>query len=595
MGTVHPVPDFAPAAYVCLVPWLVAVCGSSRRRWPYFISYCFGLAFFGVTVRWMFSVTPPAYVALILYQAVYFPAAAWLIRHMVRRRGVRLTFVVPVVWTAVEFFRGTGHLGFPWVLLGQSQYRFLTAIQVADLGGVYAVSFVVAMVNGLVADLILDRTRPAARRPSRRATVVIAVVLVAATIGYGRFRLGQTTTSDGPMIAVVQGDYLLSVTDAPNENMPFVKRRAYFTEALTAAREQPDMIVLPETPWPMTLNTEYRHAKDPTRAQELARQWAVLCHTWLTHLADPDPDTEIVRSADEVDRRRQQLSGDAADWLACTGNDLKLLPAWQQHLSTGRPCTVVTGGFGHELFPTNVYPKERRYNAAYVYTPPSGDDAVTTQHRYNKIHLVMFGEYIPFREGPLHSVYLWLNSLTPWGATGLEYSLSAGREFTTFEIAPSTEDAAKRTYRFATPICYEDTIPYVCRSFARAAERDDDSKRLDFLVNVSNDGWFGHSVQQPQHLAISVFRAVEHRVGIARAVNTGMSGFIDPTGRLRDVLSVGEQGHRISSVVVDTRTTLYSRWGDWFAITCLAPALLMVVDAIQQRRRDRPAVTQDDA
>jgi apolipoprotein N-acyltransferase len=115
---------------------------------------------------------------------------------------------------------------------------------------------------------------------------------------------------------------------------------------------------------------------------------------------------------------------------------------------------------------------------------------------------------------------------------------------------------------------------------------------VDFLLNISNDGWFGRGMQQPQHLAISVFRAVENRVGIARAVNTGGSGFIDPDGRIHhEVLGdaakrwPGIAGYAVANIGTDSRFSLYSRYGDWFAWMCACTWMVMYVDYWMARAR----------
>ncbi|RMF83513.1 MAG: apolipoprotein N-acyltransferase [Planctomycetota bacterium] len=193
--------------------------------------------------------------------------------------------------------------------------------------------------------------------------------------------------------------------------------------------------------------------------------------------------------------------------------------------------------------------------------------------RYDKIHLVPFGEIVPFRNArflgmSLHWLYRTLNRLSPFSDRGqVEYSLWPGEEFTVFELP--MPDGSKA--RFGVPICYEDTVPEIPRRFVWESSR----RRVDFLVNISNDGWFNHSAELEQHLAICTFRAVENRVGIARAVNTGVSGFIDPAGRLYSLVQVdgrltgpGVVGYRVDHVKLDSRASLYGRWGDWFAVLC---------------------------
>jgi apolipoprotein N-acyltransferase len=94
-------------------------------------------------------------------------------------------------------------------------------------------------------------------------------------------------------------------------------------------------------------------------------------------------------------------------------------------------------------------------------------------------------------------------------------------------------------------------------------------KQIDFLVNISNDGWFNHSCELLQHLYICAFRAVENRISIARSVNTGVSGFIDPSGRIIDMVTDGARvygkgirGYSSQTIPVDSRVTIYSKWKD---------------------------------
>ena len=134
-------------------------------------------------------------------------------------------------------------------------------------------------------------------------------------------------------------------------------------------------------------------------------------------------------------------------------------------------------------------------------------------------------------------------------------------------------------------------MPFVRRVFTSG---DSDTKRVDFLLNISNDGWFGRGIQQAQHLAICVFRAVENRVGIARAVNTGISAFIQPSGLVHDVVTSdastpwpGKCGYAVANVGVDSRFTVYSRYGDWFAWSCALMWLLLFIDYWVVRARGR--------
>jgi len=539
-----------PVAFVCLVPWLILTARTTQAPRVYFYSYVLGLASFLINMRWLCVPTGWGYLALSLYQAAYFPLVACPVRHAVRRRHWPLAVAFPLIWTGSEMLRAVVISGFPWFYLSHSLYGVLTLIQVSDLVGAYGVSFVVAAVNGTIADVILARLsrknpsplegrgrvrgetgdvtltpthsregRGGVQAPPRSArfSVAFAVVLVAATVIYGQVQLHRGTTTEGPKVAVIQGDYLVTVDG--NDATDREKMRTYFSMIEAAAKEKPDLFLLPETPWIMYLNPEARDFFQISR-ESFARF---------------------------------------------------------QRYATRNNAYLVTGSASLVQTPYDLLAQERRYNSATVFRPDGSEPG-----RYDKIHLVYFGEVVPFRFGRLRSVYFWLNRLMPFsgGDNDFEYSLFPGDGFRSFTMKAASQPG--RSYRFGVPICYEDVMPYVSREFVSGGSN---KKRVDFLLNISNDGWYGHGTQQPQHLAICVFRAVENRVGVARAVTTGVSAFIDPSGRVHDRVGVdpshrwpGESNYATARISVDSRYSLYSRYGDWFAWGCALVWLLAYVD-----------------
>jgi apolipoprotein N-acyltransferase len=510
-----------PVAFVCLVPWLILTARTTQAPRVYFYSYVLGLASFLINMRWLYVATGWGYLALALYQAVYFPLVACPVRHAVRRRHWPLAVAFPIIWVGSEMLRAVVISGFPWFYLSHSLYGVLTLIQVSDLVGSYGVSFVVAAVNGAIADVILVRltARSGAAAPARSArfSVAFAVVLVAATVIYGQVQLNRGTTTEGPKVAVIQGDYLVTVDG--NDATDREKMRTYFSMIEAAANEKPDLFLLPETPWIMYLNPEARDFFQISR-ESFARF---------------------------------------------------------QRCATRNNAYLVTGSASLVQTPYDLLTQERRYNSATVFRPDGSEPG-----RYDKVHLVYFGEVVPFRFGRLRSVYFWLNRLMPFsgGDNAIEYSLFSGDGFHTFGMEAASQPG--RSYRFGAPICYEDVMPYVSREFVSGGSN---KKRADFLLNISNDGWYGHGAQQPQHLAICVFRAVENRVGVARAVTTGISAFIDPSGRVHDRVQgdsshrwPGESNYAVARIGVDSRYSLYSRYGDWFAWGCALVWLLAYID-----------------
>jgi apolipoprotein N-acyltransferase len=106
-------------------------------------------------------------------------------------------------------------------------------------------------------------------------------------------------------------------------------------------------------------------------------------------------------------------------------------------------------------------------------------------------------------------------------------------------------------------------------------------------VNITNDGWFKAN-QMPQHLQAARFRSIENRAPTARSVNTGISGFVDSFGRVYGLIPAGTEGTNVQRLQIDSRVTLYTRWGDVFALACGAVTCVVVGASIVQwwtRRR----------
>ena len=184
--------------------------------------------------------------------------------------------------------------------------------------------------------------------------------------------------------------------------------------------------------------------------------------------------------------------------------------------------------------------------------------------RYDKCHLVPFGEYVPFAE-----TFPWLHRLTP-----LPSSSQAGEGPRSFDVGH---------WRYAPNICYENTLPHLVRR--QVAELRAQDREPDVLVNLTNDGWFWGSSELDLHLACAVFRAVECRKPFLIAANTGFSAWIDSDGRLL------AQGRRrdtdwiVAETQIDSRTSWYSRMGDWPAGGCLAATLVVGILGIWSRWR----------
>lgn len=506
-------------AYFFLVPWLVGVCTARRARGVYFASWLLGIGYFLFNIRWMAPVTLPGYLALCFYSSLFFPLAAWPIRHMYLRHGVSVAVTAPIVWVATEYLRSLTAVSFPWVLLAHSQYKLISLIQISDLVGAYGVSFVVAMVNGWITDLLIQpiliwRTDQATRLPL--GTMSTGVVVLG-TLIYGSAQSSRKYFEPGPKVALVQHDFSMHVdTDRATRTPTESVFNSYLALTRRAAEQKPDIIVLPETPLHGLMNDEFINASSTDLNEMQRRRFpATYSPGYLASL--------------------QQWSRRSRDAFQQVANEFDV--------------PILMGSLSMEWKPTAIPPRVDAYNSAYLILP----DHTSPAARYDKMHLVIFGEYVPFRFS-YRWLYDWLNSITPWGRAGIEYSLSPGTSPTVFEFPARSQDG--RMYRAAAPICYEEIMPYVPRSFARAAGREGRPKNIDMLLSISNDGWFWHSCELEQHLAGAVFRAVEHRIGIGRSVNTGISAVIHPNGKIHARMKVPPQTQTALEPVATSLTKL---------------------------------------
>jgi len=188
---------------------------------------------------------------------------------------------------------------------------------------------------------------------------------------------------------------------------------------------------------------------------------------------------------------------------------------------------------------------------------------------YDKVHLVVFGEYVPFvRHFP------WLQRLTP-----VSISISPGSRPTVFRL----DDGL----RIAPNICYETVIPHVIRRQVNALKAAD--AEPDVLVNLTNDGWFRGSSELDMHLACGVFRAVECRKPLLIAANTGFSAFIDGDGKIRAQGRRRETDTILADVAPDPRSSCYLTYGDWPAGICLAGCVVFGLAGAWGRLRRKAA------
>lgn len=178
--------------------------------------------------------------------------------------------------------------------------------------------------------------------------------------------------------------------------------------------------------------------------------------------------------------------------------------------------------------------KMHLYNSAYSVSP----EGIVTG-RYDKIHLVPFGEYVPMKK-----ILFFVDKLVP--AAG---DFSSGNEFSLLKAGE---------FKAGMSICYEIIFPQLVRKFVKHG--------ADVLITITNDAWFGKTSAPYQHFAMAVFRAVENRRPLLRAANTGITGYADQTGRVIAKTDIFTTGWLNGTVRITDKMSFYSRYGDVFSL-----------------------------
>ncbi|MEZ6048356.1 MAG: apolipoprotein N-acyltransferase [Planctomycetaceae bacterium] len=554
--------NWAPLGWIALVPLMMLVRPVGRTRWTYRATFLLSWIGYAAILQWMRLGDPLMYIALTLlsmYLAIYTTMFVLLARTAVHRLRIPFTLAVPVIWVGLEFLRGFLMTGFPWYFLAHSQYRWTALIQISDLTGTYGVSFLMAMTAAVITALLPQSWFYALKMlptkvengeathqsllvsPSRPyMAVMVNLALFGFVLGYGYYRLSETEFAPGPRVALVQGNFTSSLKHDPRSFQRIFETHYYLTGQ--TVQHQPDLIVWPETMFRYPLLT-----------------------------ADPSLDRDqLVRMAPDV----------PADFWHDPETRRSL-----HNLSAQSGAAMVIGVDSRRVDANRMH----AYNSAVCVKPVEGIDQV-----YDKQHRVVFGEYIPFQDQIFHN-----NFASPTtGAMGID----AGTEPTFFNY---------KNWNFSPLICYEDTVPTLVRDYVKQGLEQE--KPVDCLVNLTNDGWFHGSSELDQHLITASFRCVETRTPMVRAVNTGISAIIDSQGVIRNDVELfqtyefGDEvttqkhasiinpetgnwykqvnGILIDQVPLDSRTSPYLYYGDWFAILCLGLVFVCMVAACWPRKK----------
>jgi apolipoprotein N-acyltransferase len=424
--------------------------------------------------------------ALVGYLALFPAVFAVIVRRIVVARGTMMMMGAPLVWVATELGRTYLLTGFPWVLLGYSQASVLPIAQLASIFGVYGVSMLVASVSAAVA--ILGAGSGSAEKDVPGTGRFVRFVPLAASFA-------------GVLGVAVWGSQRAATGRLTHEGSTI---RVGIVQG----------------------NVDQGQKWDPAHATAIFQDYLRKSRQALREGANlvlwPESSTPFMFEEDAVGAEQVRMLARQARVPILLGSDQI---EWR---------TV-----------DNKRIPDKYFNSAFLVRPDG-----STAGAYRKMHLVPFGEYVPFQR-----LLFFAAPLTEQVGT-----FSPG-------LAPALLDVEGHPVSVA--ICYEVVYPSLVRQFVAAGS--------ELLTTITNDAWFGSTSAPYQHFEQASMRAIEEGRYLVRAANTGISGIVDPYGRVLDRTGIFQAAVLVGDVRFLRASTFYGRHGDVLAYAAAAVTLLMLV------------------
>ena len=482
-----PLVNLWPFAWFFLVPLLVCTRGKHGKDAFFLGAFAGVIAYLGL-IYWVvvavhrygnipLPLAIPILLLLVIYLSLYWGVFAFFASFAKDKGEWIVLLAIPAFWVGLEYLRSFLLSGFPWALVGYSQYLNTSFVQIADMTGIYGVSFLLILINTL---LFLWIVAWSERKRGPIIGTIFTMALLALTFAYGYWKINAPLkTEKGLTVGVAQGNIPQDV----KWDSAFQKRTLtiYRDLSLELKEQSPGLIVWPETAVP-----------------------------------------SYFPSGTELDDKVMDIAQETGTYL--------LVGA----LSAKEKKKVVR----------EVKEVMEVYNSAYLLTPQR-----RISGRYDKMHLVPFGEYIP-----LSSRFPVLNKLA-----GV-WNIEQGEKAVLFRLPRG---------RVGVLICFEGIFPELCREYVRQG--------ANFMVTITNDAWFGQTSAPYHHLPQAPFRAIENRVWLVRAANTGISAFVDPWGRIIKPSNLFTPAVLAEEITFKANTmTFYTKYGDFFAIACSLLGVVLI-------------------
>ena len=535
-------------AFLAPIGWISVICApASPGPRGYAAIWFSGCAFWLLAlqgIRLAFWPLTFGWIALSLYLAVYVPLFVVTARVIINRWRMPLVIAVPFAWVGRELVRGYLVTGFSACLLAHTQVRYPMFLQIADQLGGYAVSFVVMMIAAglflLWSNLAKNECRIGWLEQKLQLAIVMAVTML--TLAYGWWRIidtDQLADRSSPLlrVALIQ-ENAPSIFDNPSEDRDIRSWNSYLeaTRVAGSRDKELDLVIWPESIFSLDRNVWLE--------SKIGEQLPVR-HRQSGYTGDEIREFEL--------RSKQRFAFKLAQVLSASHDGELMNPEQISQLT--RPHLLV----GCTTYIVNAT-QDKHLNSALLFSP-----AAQLVGRYDKIHLVMFGEYLP---------------LTPWldflGNMFGFLPTEAGRAPACFNLAG---------IHLAPSICFESVLPHFLSWQIGALKAE--TKSPDILVNMTNDSWIRGSAILDHHLSCGIVASIEQRRPLLIAANCGLSAWIDGAGRVQ------AKSPRLSRDVIlatpyrDNRWGLFQAIGDWPARLIALVCGWSLISAFRARKQNR--------
>jgi apolipoprotein N-acyltransferase len=526
-------------AYCAIIPLFLLIRNKSRKeafKW----SYLAGLLTNLMLLYWIGWSTLAGALSAILVLPLYLSLFSIIQVTFLKKWGEKAFYLAPVWWTAIEWVKSLGQIGFPWFSIGYSQSYYLPLIQFASFTSIYGVSFWVILLNVILYNLYKNLSL----HRKRNTLIIVFIILIGIPYIHGKLTMPnkKSANTTSIRIGVVQG----SIDPFKKWKIEYKDSSFVVYEKLTrlVANEKPDLIVWPETATPCWLKHEY----------EYLNRLVMLVDSLNIPLLTGTPDYEYVSDLEYRTYNSAILIAPKSPEIQ-TYAKMRLVPFGERvPFEDSFPFTLITQFLNKlEMGQGNFSPGME----PFVFSVRPGSKA-----KLSKV-------FSPAEEELLNDLAQLLEKTEKSDSTGIKNdSLSAKKAVAAYDDS----------IRFSVAICYESIFPDIVHSFIQ--------KGAQFLLVITNDAWFGRTSMPFQHNQYVVFRAIENRVSIARCSNAGISSFINPYGQIMKTTTLLKPETLTDDLPILNEKSFYAKHGNVFAnFMLLMSAMLFLMLPVKYFRK----------